>query len=204
MTLPPGVRWLLGVLEAGLFPGVNYYLSWCGCSSGLLFLGLNSRSWYRRSEFGVRAALFFSATLVSSTSGGLLAVRGSRAFSRITIHLALRKAAISNMDGVGGKPAWAWIFILEGLATFVAGFLSFWIIQDFPESAKFLTDAERAVICRLQTDDQYSVAGEELRMKYVWQSLSNRKTYLTSKWGLLFSTSLIDEFFSTSVDVCRM
>ena len=29
MTLPPGVRWLLGVFEAGLFPGVNYYLSWC-------------------------------------------------------------------------------------------------------------------------------------------------------------------------------
>ena len=108
------------------------------------------------------------------------------------------------MDGVGGKPAWAWIFILEGLTTFVAGFLSFWIIQDFPESAKFLTDAERTVICRLQTDDQYSVAGEELRMKYVWQSLSNRKSYLTSKWGLLFSTLLIDEFFSTSVDVCRM
>ena len=26
---PPGVRWLLGVFEAGLFPGVNYYLSWC-------------------------------------------------------------------------------------------------------------------------------------------------------------------------------
>ena len=29
VTLPPGVRWLLGVFEAGLFPGVNYYLSWC-------------------------------------------------------------------------------------------------------------------------------------------------------------------------------
>ena len=23
------MRWLLGVFEAGLFPGVNYYLSWC-------------------------------------------------------------------------------------------------------------------------------------------------------------------------------
>ena len=23
-----GMRWLLGVFEAGLFPGVNYYLSW--------------------------------------------------------------------------------------------------------------------------------------------------------------------------------
>lgn len=23
-----GMRWMLGVFEAGLFPGVNYYLSW--------------------------------------------------------------------------------------------------------------------------------------------------------------------------------
>jgi MFS family permease len=32
-------RWFLGLTEAGLFPGVNYYLS----------------CWYKRSEFGVRA-----------------------------------------------------------------------------------------------------------------------------------------------------
>jgi len=92
----------------------------------------------------------------------------------------LLAAAISNMDGIGGKPGWAWIFILEGLATVVAGFLSFWIIQDFPDNAKFLTDAERTVVIRrLQGDDQHSAAGEKLRMKYIWQSLSDWKTYLT-------------------------
>lgn len=32
-------RWFLGLAEAGLFPGINYYLS----------------CWYKRSEFGVRA-----------------------------------------------------------------------------------------------------------------------------------------------------
>lgn len=32
-------RWFLGLTEAGLFPGINYYLS----------------CWYKRSEFGVRA-----------------------------------------------------------------------------------------------------------------------------------------------------
>ena len=82
------------------------------------------------------------------------------------------------MDGVGGKPGWAWIFILEGLATVVAGFLSFWIIQDFPEDAKFLTKAERTIIIRrLQNDDQYSAAGEKLKMKYIRQGLFDWKTY---------------------------
>jgi MFS family permease len=70
-------RWWLGVAEAGLFPGVNYYLS----------------CWYKRSEFGIRAAVFFSAAALAGSFGGLLA------------------AAIAQMKGIGGKPGWAWIFV---------------------------------------------------------------------------------------------
>ncbi|KAF8159420.1 MFS general substrate transporter [Crassisporium funariophilum] len=140
-----GMRWMLGVFEAGLFPGVNYYLS----------------CWYKRSEFGLRAAIFFSAATVSGAFGGLLA------------------AAISKMEGIGGKPAWAWIFIIEGLVTVLAGAASFWIIQDFPDTAKFLTEAERTVVIRrLQEDDQFSAAGEEFKMKYIWMSLQDWKTWL--------------------------
>ncbi|KAJ7781973.1 MFS general substrate transporter [Mycena maculata] len=140
-----GMRWMLGTFEAGLFPGVNYYLS----------------CWYKRSEFGIRAAIFFSAATVSGAFGGLLA------------------AAISDMDGIGGKPAWAWIFILEGLATVLAGAASFFIIQDFPDTAKFLTEAERTfVIRRLQSDDQFSAAGENLKWKYIWKSLLDWKTWI--------------------------
>ncbi|KAK6967111.1 high-affinity nicotinic acid transporter [Favolaschia claudopus] len=140
-----GMRWMLGTFEAGLFPGVNYYLS----------------CWYKRSEFGIRAAIFFSAATVSGAFGGLLA------------------AAISKMEGVGGKPAWAWIFIIEGLATVLAGAASFWIIQDFPDTAKFLTEAERtAVVRRLQSDDQFSAAGEDLKWKYIWKSLLDWKTWV--------------------------
>ncbi|KAF8967756.1 MFS general substrate transporter [Flammula alnicola] len=140
-----GLRWLLGTFEAGLFPGVNYYLS----------------CWYKRSEFGLRAAIFFSAATVSGAFGGLLA------------------AAISNMAGVGGKPAWAWIFILEGLITVIAGIASFWIIQDFPDTAKFLTEEERTlVIRRLQSDDQFSAEGEKFKMKYIFMSLKDWKTYV--------------------------
>lgn len=47
------------------------------------------------------------------------------------------------MDGIGGKPAWAWIFILEGLFTVLVGIASFWVVQDFPDTAKFLTEDER-------------------------------------------------------------
>ncbi|KAG6918952.1 hypothetical protein DXG01_010191, partial [Tephrocybe rancida] len=141
-----GMRWMLGLFEAGLFPGVNYYLS----------------CWYKRSEFGIRAAIFFSAASVSGAFGGLLA------------------AAISNMDGIGGKPGWAWIF--KGLATVLAGVASFWIIQDFPDTAKFLTEAERTVVVRrLQSDDQFSAAGgEKLQWKYILKAVKDWKTWVGS------------------------
>ena len=47
------------------------------------------------------------------------------------------------MEGIGGKPAWAWIFILEGLFTVLCAVASFFILSDFPDTAKFLTDTER-------------------------------------------------------------
>ncbi|OAX39610.1 MFS general substrate transporter [Rhizopogon vinicolor AM-OR11-026] len=140
-----GMRWMLGVFEAGLFPGVNYYLS----------------CWYKRSEFGIRAAVFFSAATISGAFGGLLA------------------AGISEMAGIGGKPAWAWIFILEGLVTVVAGAVSFWIIVDFPDNATFLSEAERTVIIRrLQGDAQFSAAGEKMSWRHIRKALTEWKTYL--------------------------
>ncbi|KAI5115649.1 hypothetical protein M0805_002771 [Coniferiporia weirii] len=156
------MRGMLGTFEAGLFPGVNYYLS----------------CWYKRTEFGLRAAIFFSAATVSGAFGGLLA------------------AAISNMDGIGGKPAWAWIFILEGLASILVGAASFYFIQDFPDTARFLTEPERAfVISRLQKDGQYSAGGEEAKWKYIWRSMIDWKTWVgmmlyTGANGPLYGFSL--------------
>ena len=50
-------------------------------------------------------AIFFSAATAAGAFGGLLA-RG-----------------IIEMDGVGDKSGWAWIFILEGLMTLIIGTL---------------------------------------------------------------------------------
>lgn len=50
-------RVFLGLTEAGLFPGVTYYIS----------------LWYKRSEQSRRVAIFFSAATVAGAFGGLLA-----------------------------------------------------------------------------------------------------------------------------------
>ncbi|KAK0624834.1 major facilitator superfamily domain-containing protein [Bombardia bombarda] len=138
-------RWFLGLTEAGLFPGVNYYLS----------------CWYKRSEFGIRAAIFFSAAALSGSFGGLLA------------------AAIDLMDGLGGRPGWAWIFILEGLLTVVIGFASFLMVHDFPDEATFLSDDDRArVLRRLKLDQQSSAEHEQFRMSYFWAAMKDWKMWL--------------------------
>lgn len=138
-------RWFLGLTEAGLFPGVNYYLS----------------CWYKRSEFGLRAAIFFSAAALSGSFGGLLA------------------AAIEKMHGIANLSGWAWIFILEGLLTIVAGVASFWMVYDFPDEASFLSeDDRRRVIRRLKFDKQASAEHESYNNNALWESLRDWKMWL--------------------------
>lgn len=79
---------MLGVFEAGLFPGVAFYLSWSvvlrfsdrSPHPFLLFVPCFSTltvltSWYKRNELGFRIALFNSANQLSGAFAGLLAVR---------------------------------------------------------------------------------------------------------------------------------
>ncbi|WWD17598.1 hypothetical protein CI109_102039 [Kwoniella shandongensis] len=105
-------RIFLGITEAGLFPGVSFFLT----------------LWYRRHETNLRIALFFSAATVAGAFGGLLA------------------RLINLMDGVGGQEGWRWIFILEGILTIVVAIASFWMLYDYPDTAKFLSPAEKAFV----------------------------------------------------------
>lgn len=101
------------------------------------------------------------------------------------------KGLVEKLHGPGFLASWiflhqSWLDLLsgpviEGLATVLAGIASFWIVQDFPDTAKFLSEAERTVVVRrLQNDDQFSAAGERLRWKYIFQSLLDWKTWVFS------------------------
>ncbi|KAM5343974.1 hypothetical protein ACJ41O_012511 [Fusarium nematophilum] len=140
-------RWFLGLAEAGLFPGISLYLS----------------CWYKRTELGLRTALFFAAAAIAGSFGGLLA------------------AAIENMHGIGNLPGWAWIFILEGLLTVVFGFASFWAVYGFPDDPKttFLSAEDKArAIYRLKADHQSSASHEKFKIIYVYQALQDWKMWL--------------------------
>jgi hypothetical protein len=104
-------------------------------------------SWYKRSELGFRIAIFFSAATLAGAFGAYNSFcpkeNGLTAPNNDIPSGGLLAAALHNMNGVAGRPGWAWIFIVEGSLTIVVACISPWIIQDFPETAKFLTETER-------------------------------------------------------------
>jgi MFS family permease len=124
--------------------------------------------WYCRHEIQLRTALFFSAASVAGAFSGLLAF------------------AIGKMNGVGGLEGWRWIFILEGIATVAVSVLAFFMLHDFPETAKFLTEEERAfVVYRLKYQSQSPrkseggqsqglvAEAEEFKWKYVLDAFTD-------------------------------
>ena len=57
------------------------------------------------------------------------------------------------MDGIAGYSGWRWIFIIEGLVTVVTAAVSKFVIVDWPEKSRFLTDQERVLLLtRLEGD----------------------------------------------------
>lgn len=80
-------RWFLGIAEAGLFPGVNYYLS----------------AWYKRRELGIRAAIFFSAAALAGSFGGLLAAAISETFPTNTLQSILTSHRPDERSGRKGR-----------------------------------------------------------------------------------------------------
>jgi len=125
------VRFLLGVSQAGVFPGVNYILS----------------CWYKRSELGIRTAIFFSAAAISGSFGGLLSF------------------GLQQMDGVGGEAGWSWIFIIEGIIVVLVSFLSYWMVFNFPDDYAKKTNSKRSKLLReslVEEQSKKSSSTEEL------------------------------------------
>jgi|SRR5579859_4754027 len=60
---------------------------------------------------------------------------------------------IGKMRGTVGYSGWRWIFIIEGCITVALGLLGFFLIVNFPDKAKFITEEERAIVMgRLNAD----------------------------------------------------
>lgn len=115
--------------------------------------------WYKRGELGIRAAIFFSAAALAGSFGGLLA------------------AAIALMDGIGGKAGWAWIFIIEGIATVFVGCFCWWMVFDWPDTARFLREDERIRMRRRLAIDGLRNANEQYDKRHIYAAAKDWKCW---------------------------
>ncbi|PWN87159.1 putative MFS nicotinic acid transporter Tna1 [Acaromyces ingoldii] len=111
------VRSGAGLIAARFFLGV---------AEGGLFPGINFMltCWYSRREQTLRISIFFAGATLAGAFGGILAY------------------GLNKMVATPG--GWRWIFIIEGLITFVCALPAWWAIVDFPAEDNKLLNKEEA------------------------------------------------------------
>ncbi|KAH8115403.1 MFS general substrate transporter [Phellopilus nigrolimitatus] len=82
--------------------------------------------WYTRKELTFRSPLIYCGLLASNAFGSLMAA-----------------GILTNMEGKRGIRGWRWLFFVEGAITISIGFLSIWVLPDYPNNTRWLSNAER-------------------------------------------------------------
>jgi MFS transporter, ACS family, tartrate transporter len=153
------VRFLLGVAEAGFFPGIILYLTY----------------WFPERERARPVAMFMTGLPIMVTFG----------------------APISGwvLDHVHwlGISSWRWLLILEGIPAAICGFLTYFVLPNRPEEARFLTADERDWLCaklarereEKQAKHQFSVT-QTLASPRVWYLALIYFAFLTDYYCLNF------------------
>ncbi|KAG2226071.1 hypothetical protein INT45_011688, partial [Circinella minor] len=152
-------------------------MSACTSGSGLLaarfFLGIAESGlypgilyylsvWYTRKQVAIRVALFYSSNTLAGAFGGLLAY------------------GIMHMKGLRDLNGWQWIFIIEAIPTLLFGFLTFLILPDYPDKAKFLTERERSIILTNKKRDTAVAPDTHFSWKQVVSVIFDWKTWVFS------------------------
>lgn len=84
------------------------------------------------------------------------------------------------MDGIAGYSGWRWIFILEGIFTVIVAVAAYWLVPDWPETARFLKPDERDLLIARLAMDVESANMSHLNKKAAKRIFSDVKIYLGS------------------------
>ncbi|KAI9323912.1 major facilitator superfamily domain-containing protein [Zopfochytrium polystomum] len=96
---------------------------------------------------------------------GILGAFEAGYFPAVTYINQLVTAVYSNLNGSNGLAGWRWLFIVDGLISFVSAIIGFFLIPDFPETTKwryFTADEIQLASSRLKKD------GRDNKVVYNW------------------------------------
>jgi len=190
------LRIVLGIFEAGFFPGCAYLLS----------------CWYPRYDLQKRYAVFYLIGSLSSAFSGILAYGFSQmnglgdlgpAYGQ---HYGPTKANPTAPRGImPGIAGWRWIFIMQGLLTVIVGTVGAFTIADFPEKAAqksksfalaFLSEREAAfVVARIERDRSDAIAEPFNLAKYIRCGMDSKIWGFAALFGLTTTTTYAIAYF---------
>lgn len=116
------LRFLLGVMEAGFFPGIILFLTY----------------WYPDARRGRAIGLFYFAIPLALVFGSPLS------------------GALLELNGANGLAGWKWMFVIEGLLTSAVGIGSYFLLDDSPRDARWLSDHDCAVLLVTLAEDEHN------------------------------------------------
>ncbi|KAL5334402.1 major facilitator superfamily domain-containing protein [Aspergillus crustosus] len=134
-----------------------------GALEGGLFPGLTIylTMFYTKREYGLRIGYLFVSAAIAGGLGGLLAF------------------GVGHMQGIAGLNGWRWIMIIEGLPTVILGISIWWWFADTPDTAHYLTVAERELIdLRMRKQIGYTKSSEQMHKADVYAGLKDWKIWL--------------------------
>jgi ACS family tartrate transporter-like MFS transporter len=171
------VRFLLGLAEAGFFPGVIVYLT----------------HWFTDRDRSKALAMFLVATPFAQMVSPKIS------------YLLLKIGTTEVVDGVTvthplvlGMTGWQWVYVFWGIPAVVMGFIVFFIMKDRPRQASWLTDEEKEAL-EGELERERAVRSRGKRMK-VSEALRHPKVLLMA-WAYfsIVTCSYSIEFFMPSV-----
>ncbi|KAI1344198.1 major facilitator superfamily domain-containing protein [Xylariaceae sp. FL0016] len=130
--------------------------------------------YYTSKELSVRLAAFWSTLNVARVISALLA------------------AGILEMRGTHGKPGWFWLFLIEGLLTFLIGVISFLYLPRSPTATKSIlfprpwySEREETIMVNRILRDDPAKGLTALKEPATWKDIKNAWSD-KSMWGLYF------------------
>jgi ACS family tartrate transporter-like MFS transporter len=122
------LRFLLGVCEAGFFPGMILYLTY----------------WFPSRERARAIAKFMTATSIAGVVGAPIS------------------GWLLQLEGFGHLHGWQWLFLVEGIPSFLMGFSVLFLLKDKPDDAGWLSVEEKVWLdAELERDREEGGAAEK-------------------------------------------
>jgi MFS transporter, ACS family, tartrate transporter len=171
------IRFLLGLAEAGFYPGVIVYLT----------------HWFPKRDRSRALAYFFMA--------GPLAQLVSPKITNLMLNIGTDETingVLVHHPAIWGLVGWQWAYIAWGIPAVILGVIIFFLLTDRPAQARWLDDDEReALQAELAREKAEHPASPHMT---VLQALSNPKVLtLTAAYFFVVTGNYGIEFFMPSI-----